>query len=224
MGFTLVWQAVRLALLLPLLLLAPPTRGQVEGPQHELLRGVRAFRAERYEEALAIFRRLEAQGEVREIGFYVGTTLHKLGRHEEALGAFRAAARAGLREPVAAYYQALSCYRLGMLQRARLGFASLVQGEASPGPRLREGARRFLQHIEAALPGLPPGPRYAAVLAHAQAMLPGHEAIEWLEEAVLLLPYLPDRRVAAERVRALLERLPPGEDATALLRALDTGP
>lgn len=217
-------QPVRLVLPLLLLLLLPPAKAQDEGPRHELLRGVRAFRAARYEEALAIFRRVGSQGEVREIGFYLGTTLHKLGRHEEALVAFRAAARAGLREPVAAYYQAVSCYRLGMLQRARLGFASLVQGEASPGPRLREGARRFLHSIEAALPGLPPGPRYAAVLAHAQAALPAPEAIEWLEEAVLLLPQLPDRRGAGERARALLGRLPPGEDASALSRALDTGP
>lgn len=192
------------------------------GTQEELLRGVRAFRAERYEEALITFRLLQGGRSVPEIGFYMGITLHKLNRHREALVAFRGARRAGLREPVGEYYQALSCYRLGLLARARQGFASLLSptpGAPDAGPRLREGAGRFVQRIDGMLAGQPAAGRFEAALAAAEGA-PAGEAAEWMEEAALLLPQQPARASAAARLRQAIARLPlPPAEAAELSRS-----
>jgi tetratricopeptide (TPR) repeat protein len=187
-----------------------------------LLDGVRAFRAERYEDALVLFRRVEAEQQPADIGFYLGTALHKLGRHLEALGAFRAAHRAGLREPIADYYLAVSCYRLGMWTRARQGFAALF-GPAAPdspvlGPRLQQGAQRFLTTIEQSLtevgpdgaPRLGAQQRYeAARLASESLLAAGNEdgALEWLDEAARVLAELPQRAELAQALRPLVTRL-----------------
>jgi len=174
--------------------------------QSLLLNGVRAFRAEQYDGALAIFRRVEQQSARPDIGMYVGMALHKLGRHAEALSAFRAARRGGLAESVADYYDAVSCYRLGMYERARVGFSALLaepepQGSPPLGPRLREGAERFLAATERSAPQRPdparpeqfPSRRLEAALKQASELHPvrGLEGTEWLEEAALLLPLVP---------------------------------
>lgn len=188
-----------------------------------LLEGVRAFRAERYEEALALFGSVRARYAVTDIGFYEGMALHKLGRHAAALIAFRDAGRAGLREPIAAYYQAVSCYRLGMLARAQQGFQALLAASREPGgnvpigPRLLQGAQQFLARSEQdglALPGATPPDapnllkRADAALASAEASLPASpaEAAEWLAEAAELYARHPARGANLGRFQAVLAR------------------
>jgi tetratricopeptide (TPR) repeat protein len=192
--------------------------------QSLLLDGVRAFRAEQYDSALAIFRRVEQQSARPDIGMYLGMALHKLGRHAEALSAFRVARRGGLAESVADYYDAVSCYRLGMYERARVGFAALLaepeqKGSPPLGPRLREGAERFLATIERSAPRQAdparpeqlPTRRLDAALKQVSELPPvrGLEGAEWLEEAALLLPLLPptERTAYSLRFQELLTTL-----------------
>lgn len=196
-----------------------------------LLDGVRAFRAEHYEDALRIFKRVEADKSPADIGFYLGMVLHKLGRHAEALTVFRAAHRAGLREPVADYYQAVSAYRLGLFGRARQGFQALLacseqpaacpaspSGATAPmlGPRLQQGARSFLQAVELALTETVDGSsrplllrRYEIALGRATALPAGSEdeALEWLDEAVQLFGQLPERATLLPGLRQALQQL-----------------
>jgi tetratricopeptide (TPR) repeat protein len=189
-----------------------------------LLDGVRAFRAEQYDSALAIFRRVEQQSARPDIGMYLGMALHKLGRHAEALSAFRAARRVGLAESVADYYDAVSCFRLGMYERARVGFAALLAETERPGspplgPRLREGAERFLaatersapRQADPARPEQLPVRRLEVVLKQVSELpqVRGLEGAEWLEEAALLLPLLPttERTPYLSRFQEILSTL-----------------
>lgn len=201
-------------ILLLLAALSGGPRAAADEAQQELLAGVRAFRGGRYPEALITFRRLSAQGAVPEIGFYLGTTLHKLGLHAEALSAFRSAHAAGLREPVGDYYAAVSCFRLGMLERARAGFSALLssQGEEEAGPRLREGANRFLQAINDA--PQPPAARYEAALL--QAAQDDPEGREWLEEALRLSRRVPPELRQVARLQRLVQRSATAEPPPAL--------
>lgn len=222
----------------------PPRPPAVTDAQALLLDGVRAFRAERYEESLQIFRRVEATEQPLDIGFYLGMSLHHLGRHGEALAAFRSARRAGLREPMADYYQAVSCYRLGMLTRAQKGFLSLVAppgpssgGTPLLGPRLQQGAQRFLLAIEQALGEQDLGKRqavhlrrYEAALQRAQAVGGDGQALEWLDEAVQILTQAPEHaeqhlalRQEFLKVRDALRGKPAEADVLALWAQLGTG-
>jgi tetratricopeptide (TPR) repeat protein len=228
---------------------------EMAAAQALLLHGVRAFRAERYDEALRIFRQVEAEDPPRDIGFYLGMALHKLGRHLDALVAFRAAHRAGLYEPVADYYQAVSCYRLGMLERARQGFSGLIAPRASDalpsglsdaptpilGPRLSQGAQRFLQAIDQSISQASAeaeptsqrqallGRRYEAAIGAARS-LPDEAALEWLDEAARLLPQLAERgdklpnlRQQLVRLRDALHGKPAEADVLSLLTLLGAG-
>lgn len=183
-----------------------------------LLDGVRAFRAERYEEALAIFHRVEVSQPSGDIGFYLGMTQHKLERHLEALVMLRAARRRGMREPVADYYQAVSCYRLGMFERARQGFATLSaagRGSADApllGPRLQQGAQRFAQAIGAASTTEIADKRQAQLTRYETALRRTDEqlasgsalaALEWFHEAVEILALIPQGVDRAEKLPSL---------------------
>jgi len=207
----------------------PPQPLQDTAPaQAMLLDGVRAFRAEQYAAALSIFRKVESEQHPKDIGFYLGMALHHLGRHAEALAAFRAAHRSGLSEPVADYYQSVSCYRLGMLERARQGFLALVGPPRPPeqgprlGPRLQLGAQRFLQAIEQAFSDKDAGGarpsgvlrRYEAALQNAETLF-GTEGgldvpLEWLDEAVQLLMQIPERTAQLPALRQNLLRMREG--------------
>lgn len=202
------------ALLLGLLFLSQPvihaqepTGSDAESQvQALLLDGVRAFRAEQFESALQIFYRVERLGPRADLGMYRGMALHKLGRHAEALTEFRAARRAGISESVADYYDAVSCYRLGLHQRARDGFAALLdppthKGSPPLGPRLREGAARFVAALDRIAPRNPDPLRPETALSRRIELVQKQvseatqrrsvEAEEWLEELALLLQMLP---------------------------------
>lgn len=194
--------------------------------QLQLLEGVRLFRAAQYDEALRVFQKIDADQQPADIGFYLGMVWHKLGRHLPALIAFRSAGRSGLREPVADYYLAVSCYRLGMTARARAGFALLVAitptaaGPAIPlGPRLQQGARSFLAALPATA-GDAPRESPAAMSAHYDGAVHSSErllqsddadgALEWFEEAARSLqesPERPDRPTRLTELRQLWARL-----------------
>lgn len=226
------WQATTVALTAIVMLLAlaeerafgqpVPKPSDSAAAQALLLDGVRAFRGERFDEALAIFQRVEAAGQSGDIGFYLGMTLHKLGRHLEALVALRTARRHGLREPVADYYQAVSCYRLGMFERARQIFATLsaqaagAAGAPVLGPRLQQGAQRFAQAIDQARNAQPGDKRAGRLqqveLARVQAdeqLIAGAKlaALEWLDEATSLLAQVPERAEKLPAMRGSLLRL-----------------
>lgn len=176
-----------------------------------LLDGVRAFRAERYEDALHIFHRVNRQHLLQDIGFYEGMALHKLGRHAEALVAFRAAHGQALREPIADYYQAVSCYRLGMLARARREFSTLLAPDSTDpaavllGPRLTLGVQQFLRAIDSVAPG---PERLQVALTSAETALPRSvgEALEWLDEAAELMPSVSKIPTYRQRFRELVLR------------------
>lgn len=192
--------------------------------QQQLLEGVRLFRAEQYEDALRVFQKVDTEDQPTDIGFYLGMALHKLGRHAAALAAFRSAQRSGLHEPVADYYSAVSCYRLGMYTRARRGFAALV-GTGSPsatavpplGPRLQQGARSFLAALQQAAvePTADGGAashrlRYERARQAAERSLASDDsdsALEWLDEALLVLEETPDPRERAEHSEELRQAL-----------------
>ncbi len=211
--------------------------------QTALLEGVRAFRSEQFEQALSIFRKVEQGGTRKDIGLYLGMALHKLGRHTEALVAFRSARGAGVQESIADYYDAVSCFRLGLLERSRTGFAQILaasepNGSQPLGPRLREGIQKFSAAIEKTAPRIAdqsrpdtqPARRFEVVLKQAQDLV--HRSspytYEWLEEATLLLPMLPpaEQATAASRLQETIRLLiagqqnkPPGsrsDDLTAL--------
>lgn len=203
-----------------------------------LLDGVRAFRAERYEEALAIFHRVEARQPSGDIDFYLGMTQHKLERHLEALVTLRAARRRGMREPVADYYQAVSCYRLGMFERARQGFATLATQRRSDdapilGPRLQQGAQRFAQATDSAR-SVELATRYAAAHSRTGEQLSSGNptaALEWFHEAVEILAQIPtDRAKQLPSLRPIFLRLrealrgkPAESDITALWSRVSGG-
>lgn len=176
--------------------------------QELLLEGVRAFRGERFAEALLTFQRAEAllgrdvsgnQALAREMGVYLGMTYGRLNRHGEALVAFRLAAHEGIREPVADYTLAVSCYRLGMVRRAKTRLLALLAatGEHQAlGPRLSLGATRFVAAIEEAQrmnqhnrsdhpDALVRAQQVADLLQKTQEAPTDAEALEWLEETVL---------------------------------------
>ncbi len=204
-----------------------PSAADTLAMQRLLLDGVRAFRTERYTEALEIFRRIDAEQAPKDIGFYLGMVLHKLGRHAEALLAFRAAHRSGLREPVADYYRAVSCYKLGLLFRARADFQAMLtapldsgqEDEPVLGPHLQQGAQRFLQAIEQALPVADVAPtakspavrRYEAALQQTRSLLGEKagedEALEWLEEAIARFLQIPERQKLLLPLQKLFLRL-----------------
>lgn len=111
-----------------------------------LLAGVRAFRADRHEEALREFRLVEQAGGSEDLALYLGPTLYKLERFEEARAVLARAHRAGVRDAVADYYLGLSYQRLGLGRLARAIFSSLDVDSA--GPRLAAGAARFVAAID----------------------------------------------------------------------------
>ncbi len=183
----------------------------------QLLDGVRAFRAEQFESALLYFRRVEQQSARPDIGMYLGMVLHKLGRHAEALAAFRSARRALVQESVADYYDAVSCYRLGLYERSRVGFAALLScpvmapesaARATCGCAKEPSASSL--RLSGSHPGVPDPshPEQATIrrleLAIKQAsdahLIKSADDQEWIEEAGLLLLALP----AAERPPYLL--------------------
>ncbi len=204
-----------------------PNKAEPQASQLQLLEGVRLFRAEQYEAALRIFQTVGGDDPPADIGVYLGMVLHKLGRHLHALSAFRSAQRSGLREPVADYYAAVSCYRLGMSTRARQAFSALLAVPAGAsatqltlGPRLQQGARNFLAVLRQ--PSADSAPDGGTLIYRQRLELARQNidrlflsddiegALEWLDEATQLLDEVSDSQERTERaddLRHALQRL-----------------
>lgn len=118
----------------------------VAGADEHLLAGARAFRAEQYAAALVEFRVAEKMDGSGEAAWYAAATLQKLGRAEDAVEAFAAAARGGpkLHDSLLDYYRALACYDARLYLCADRLLAEL---DGKSGPRIEEQARRARANI-----------------------------------------------------------------------------
>jgi Flp pilus assembly protein TadD len=73
---------MRLRLIAALLLVA--ASAEADGADAHLLAGARAFRAQQYEAALSELLEVERAGAAPDLALYLGPTLYKLGRFDEA--------------------------------------------------------------------------------------------------------------------------------------------
>lgn len=196
----------RVALLLSIVLAAATVRADGPSGATSLLQGVRAFRADRYEEALVLFREAERAGvHETDLAIYLGPTLFKLGRFPEAREVLGRAHRAGSPDPVAEYYLGLTYYRLGLVRLAREVFLGLDR--AAAGPKLAEGSARFIAAIEAMGGGEADVTRLLARAEAAPPALAG-EALDDAREALLRArPGSPEAARASELVLWLGERV-----------------
>ena len=112
-----------------------------------LLLGVRAFKAERYDEALVELRVVaRAPDAPADLAFYLGPTLYKLQRYDEALAVFVAS-----RVPADAltdFYRGQTYYQLRLFRKARAVFAELRA--RGLGPALHDAAGRYVATVDAA--------------------------------------------------------------------------
>lgn len=180
-----------------------------------LLEGVRAFRSDRYEEALSRFREVERDGGASDLALYLGPTLFKLGRYREAEVILARQHRAGPRDAVAEYYLGLTYHRLGLLRLARAVFATIDVRDA--GPKLAEGAARFIAAIDARQL---PTAELARLLDEADTADPAraNEALDAAEEALLrATPGSPERARAALLVARLAVNAGAAPTAMAML-------
>lgn len=111
-----------------------------------LLLGVRAFKAERYAEALVELRLVSrAPDAPADLAFYLGPTLYKLQRYDEALAVF-AASRAAP-DALTAFYLGQTYYQLRLFRKARAVFAELRARDL--GPALHDAAGRYVAAVDA---------------------------------------------------------------------------
>ncbi len=179
-----------------LLLSAATADAQTVDPH--LLAGARAFRAQQYAAALEEFRIVERAGGTPDLALYLGPTLYKLGRIDEARLVLARAHRAGGADAVSEYYLGLCWYRLGLVRLARQLFAALDPREA--GPKLAEGAARFVAAIDAR-------PVAAAPLVAAAEALAARDPLAALDAAEEAWLRAPAASVERGRAAAIIRRL-----------------
>lgn len=118
-----------------------------------LLQGVRAFKAEHYDEALVELRMVaRAPDAPANLAFYLGPTLYKLQRYDEALQVF--AASSAPRDALTDFYVGQTYYQLRLFRKARAVFSELRA--SGLGPALREAAGRYLAIVDAVYQAPPP--------------------------------------------------------------------
>lgn len=123
------------------------------GAGEHVLAGARAFREERWADALVEFRVAERLGDTVARA-YAGAALVKLDRPDQALEAFEGAgAPPPGRAPLLDYYHALACHALRLYLRADRLLAGV--GDRS-GPRVARQAAEARAGIAAVLRGEPP--------------------------------------------------------------------
>jgi len=151
-----------------------------------LLDGVRAFQAGDYPRALAEFETVaRAPDAPPDLAFYLGPTLYKLGRYQDALAAFLGAGAGG--DALSGFYLAQTYYQLHLYRKARGVFVAL-RGRGL-GPRLAAAAETYVALIDALYAARPLDAAIAAYRAEGQRL---HDAgrpalaAEYLEEARLV--------------------------------------
>ena len=147
-----------------------------------LLAGVRAFQQGRYEDALVELRVVaRAPDAPADLAFYLGPTLYKLGRHDEALAVFvRSRAPA---DALTEFYLGQTYYQLRLYRKARAVFAR--QRTRGLGPALDEAAARYVAAVDAAYRAAPAESSIDYYLAEGTERL-GRDpvvAAEYLDEA-----------------------------------------
>jgi tetratricopeptide (TPR) repeat protein len=185
-------------LLVAALVLGAPPAAADNAIEAHLLAGARAFRAQKYEAALAEFREVERAGGTPDLPLYLGPTLYKAGRIDEARVVLDRMHRSGQTDAVAEYYLGLCWYRLGLVRLARALFSTI--DSAAAGPKLAEGASRFIADIDAR--SIAPA-SVASLLATAETLEHAQPAaaLDDAEEAFLRAPPgLPERMRAASLV------------------------
>lgn len=161
-----------------------------------LLLGVRAFKAERYDEALVELRVVaRAPDAPPDLAFYLGPTLYKLQRYDEALAVFIASRAAP--DALTDFYLGQTYYQLRLFRKARAVFAALRA--RGLGPALHDAAGRYVAAVDAGYQTAPsPGSidYYIAEGTERSAKDPA-VAAEFLDEArqVELLAAHPHRHV-----------------------------
>jgi tetratricopeptide (TPR) repeat protein len=139
--------SVGLCLALGLAVGAGELRADDGATARHLLLGVRAFKAERYAEALVELRLVaRAPDAPADLAFYLGPTLYKLQRYDEALAVF-AGSRAD-RDALTDFYLGQTCYQLRLFRKARAVFAELRA--RGLGPALHDAAGRYVATVDAA--------------------------------------------------------------------------
>lgn len=123
------------------------------GGQEQLVSGAHHFREGRYEEALVEFR-VAAKLGARDAPAYVGASLVKLERFEDAIEAFGGRDGAGS-DALLDYYRALACYGARLYACAAEILAGV--GKERSGPKLAEQAAKLHADI-AARPAVEPTP------------------------------------------------------------------
>src|SRR5438132_2378176 len=102
-----------------------------DSTQRHLLAGVRAFKAQHYEEALVEFRVVQRASDApADLAFYLGPTLVKLGRDREAIAVF--VASTAPRDALTDFYLGEAYYHERMYRKARATFAALRANGLGP--------------------------------------------------------------------------------------------
>jgi tetratricopeptide (TPR) repeat protein len=190
-------------------------------PRH-LLAGVRAFKAGHYEDALVELRVVaRAKDAPDDLAFYLGPTLYKLGRYQDALGVFLGSHAAP--DTLTDFYLAQTYYRLALYRSARGVFADLRT--RGLGPALDDAAARYIAEVDRGYEKAPEPVVVDVYVAQALALTDGRLAVAYLDEARQVEELLPvrhrtdeiawelARRYAAlgdARARALLEPIAAG--------------
>jgi tetratricopeptide (TPR) repeat protein len=147
-----------------------------------LLLGVHAFKGERYAEALVELRLVaRAPDAPADLAFYLGPTLYKLGRHEEALAVFLSSRAAP--DALTDFYRGQTYYQLRLFRKARAVFADLRA--RGLGPALRDAADRYVAAVDAVYRMPPTAATIDYYLTEGVARAGGEPAIaaEYLDEA-----------------------------------------
>src|SRR5947209_19249129 len=105
--------------------LGAPARARADdATSRHLLAGVRAFKAQRYEEALVELRVVQRAADApADLAFYLGPTLVKLGRDREAIGVF-VTSRAPS-DALAEFFLGEAYYHARLYRKARGVFGAL---------------------------------------------------------------------------------------------------
>lgn len=148
-------------------------------PKH-LLAGVRAFKAAHYEEALVELKIVaRASDAPDDLAFYLGPTLYKLGRYQDALGVFLGSRAAP--DTLTDFYLAQTYYRLALYRNARGVFVDLRT--RGLGPALDAAAGEYIATIDRGYAQAPQPVVVEAYVAQGLALSDPRLATAYLEEA-----------------------------------------
>ncbi len=179
------------------LVAAMPARAQAPLDVH-LLRGAEHFRAGRYPAALVEFQVARRRGGGDEAARYVGATLVKLQRFDEAFEVFQGAASPG--DDLMTWYAAMACHGARLYACAERLLGPLAAGA---GPAIAAQAERVRQDLKALNASGEPSKESIdwSLVRAAEAERAGRQPLAraYLEEARLLGLRRVDRHGTGER-------------------------